>query len=216
MGRSVGWLFHFHTEAGMSSRDFFAVPWYTGVKEFDRIQVWCWAGGSCVGLPLVWSVTSHTWSLVTAKRLTFSLPSCVCWLLWIMLLWTLVYIHHFRILLSLVSVIYSEVVLLDLACVRAQSCLTLCDPTDCSLLGFWVHGTFQATILEWIAISSSMGSSQPRDWTHVSCISCIDRWILYHCATWETPAGSYGTFTFNFLRKHHIIFHCGCTILHSH
>ena len=29
------------------------------------------------------------------------------------------------------------------------------------------------------------GSSQPRDWTQVSCISCIGRWILYHWATWE-------------------------------
>ena len=42
-------------------------------------------------------------------------------------------------------------------------------------------------ILEWVAISSSRGSSQPRNWTRVSYISCIGRWILYHCATWETP-----------------------------
>ena len=32
----------------------------------------------------------------------------------------------------------------------------------------------------------SRGSSQPRDCTYVSCVSCIGRWILYHCATWET------------------------------
>ena len=37
-----------------------------------------------------------------------------------------------------------------------------------------------------VAISYSRGSSQPRDWTHISCVSCIGRWILYHCATWET------------------------------
>ena len=48
-----------------------------------------------------------------------------------------------------------------------------------------VHGIFQARILEWVATSSSRGSSCPRDWTHVSCISCIGRWILYHCTTWE-------------------------------
>ena len=36
--------------------------------------------------------------------------------------------------------------------------------------------------LEWVAISSSWGSSWPRDWTYLSCIS---RWILYHWATWE-------------------------------
>ena len=55
----------------------------------------------------------------------------------------------------------------------AQSCLTLCDPIDCSLPGSSVHGIFQAIILEWIAISFSRGSSQPRDRTQVSCI--VDR-----------------------------------------
>ena len=37
----------------------------------------------------------------------------------------------------------------------AQSCPTLCDPMDCNLPGFSVHGTFQATVLEWVAISFS-------------------------------------------------------------
>ena len=36
----------------------------------------------------------------------------------------------------------------------AQSCPTLCDPVDCNLLGFSIHGILQARILEWIAISS--------------------------------------------------------------
>ena len=40
-----------------------------------------------------------------------------------------------------------------------QSCPTLCDPMDCSLLGSSVHGIFQARILEWVAISFSRGSS---------------------------------------------------------
>ena len=55
----------------------------------------------------------------------------------------------------------------------AQSCPTLCDPMDCSLPGSSVHGIFQAIVLEWIAISFSRGSSQPRDWTRVSHI--VDR-----------------------------------------
>ena len=55
----------------------------------------------------------------------------------------------------------------------AQSCLTLCDPTDCSLPGSSVHGIFKAIVLEWIAISFSRGSSQPGDWTWVSRI--VDR-----------------------------------------
>ena len=42
------------------------------------------------------------------------------------------------------------------------------------------HGILQASILEWVAISSSRRSSQPRDRTHISVISCIVRWILYH------------------------------------
>ena len=52
----------------------------------------------------------------------------------------------------------------------------------CSPPGFSIHGIFQARILEWVSISSSRGSSWPRDTTW---ISCIGRWILYHCATWE-------------------------------
>ena len=56
----------------------------------------------------------------------------------------------------------------------------LCDPMECSLPGSSVHGILQARILEWVAIFSSRGSSQLRDGTHVSCISCIDSSILYH------------------------------------
>ena len=55
----------------------------------------------------------------------------------------------------------------------AQSCPTLCDPLDCSLPGFSVHGILQARILEWVTISLPRGSSQPRDQTRVSCI--VDR-----------------------------------------
>ena len=51
----------------------------------------------------------------------------------------------------------------------AQSCPTLFDPTDCSLPGSSVHGIFQARVLEWVAISFSRGSSQPRGRTQVSC-----------------------------------------------
>ena len=47
------------------------------------------------------------------------------------------------------------------------------DPMDCSLPSSSIHGIFQAIVLEWIAISFSRGSSQPRDRTQVSCI--VDR-----------------------------------------
>ena len=53
----------------------------------------------------------------------------------------------------------------------AQSCLILCDPTDCSLPASSVYGIFQARVLEWAAISFSRGSSWPKDQTRVSLIA---------------------------------------------
>ena len=55
----------------------------------------------------------------------------------------------------------------------AQSCLTLWDPVDYSLLGSSVHGILQARILKWVAIPFSRGSSRPRDGTQASHI--VDR-----------------------------------------
>ena len=51
-----------------------------------------------------------------------------------------------------------------------QSCLTLCNPMDCSPLGSSVHGILQARILEWTAMPSPRGSSLPRDWTRLSSV----------------------------------------------
>ena len=62
----------------------------------------------------------------------------------------------------------------------SHSVVSLCDPMDCSPPDSSVHRIFQARILEWVAISYSRGSSQTRDWTHVSCVSWIGRWIFYH------------------------------------
>ena len=47
------------------------------------------------------------------------------------------------------------------------------DPTDYSLPGSTVHGILQARVLEWVAMPSSRGSSQPRDRT---CVSCLPHW----------------------------------------
>ena len=70
--------------------------------------------------------------------------------------------------------------------IHAELCLAVCDPLDCSPPGSSVHGIPQARIVEWVAISSSRGSSSPRDLTCVSCISCIGRWTLH-------PLGHLGT-----------------------
>ena len=61
-----------------------------------------------------------------------------------------------------------------------ESCPTLFSPMDCSPLGSSVYEILQARILEWVAISFSWGSSQLRDQTQVSYISCIGRHVLYH------------------------------------
>ena len=54
-------------------------------------------------------------------------------------------------------------------CLVAQLYTTLCNPMDCSLPHSSVHGIFQASLLEQVAISYSKGSFWPRDQTHVSC-----------------------------------------------
>ena len=69
------------------------------------------------------------------------------------------------------------VVVYSISCVRL-----FVMPMDCNLPDSSVHGLSQARILEWSAISSSSGSSRPRNWTRVS---CIGRRILYHWVTRE-------------------------------
>ena len=67
------------------------------------------------------------------------------------------------------------------ACMPHQALvLSRCDPMDCSPPGTSVCGILQARILEWVAMPSSRRSSRPRDRTHVSLVSCISRWVLYH------------------------------------
>ena len=64
-------------------------------------------------------------------------------------------------------------------CTRAKSlllCPALCGPVEFSLPGSSVLWILQARILEWVTISSSRGSSWPRDWTSF----CIDRQVLNH------------------------------------
>ena len=62
-----------------------------------------------------------------------------------------------------------------------QSCLTLCDPTDCSPLGSSVHGILQARILEWVAISSSDICSMSKRWNSIHC--WWNRPIISKCNT---------------------------------
>ena len=76
----------------------------------------------------------------------------------------------------------------------SQSCPTLCNPMDCSPPGSLSMGILQARILEWVAIPFSRGSSQPRDWTRVSCIA--DRFFTIW-ATREALALDIGGYIFH-------------------
>ena len=55
-----------------------------------------------------------------------------------------------------------------------------CDPPGSSVLEFSRQAYWRG-----LPFPYSRGSPQPRDWTPISCTSCIGRWILYHCVTWE-------------------------------
>ena len=68
-------------------------------------------------------------------------------------------------------------------CHVPQSCPTLCHPVDCNLPGCLSMGSSRQEY--WSGFSR--GSSQPRDRTHVSCISCTGRWILYHWCHLGSP-----------------------------
>ena len=81
------------------------------------------------------------------------------------------------------SLWFTDICANDCACVCAkllQSHVTLCDPMDCRPPGSSVHGALQARILEWVAMPSSRGSSQPGVRTCISYVSCIGRWVLCH------------------------------------
>ena len=76
-----------------------------------------------------------------------------------------------------------------------QSCPTLCDPMDYSLQGSSVHGIYQARILEWVAISFSRGSSQPRDWAWVSCTAgrLLTGWVRREVQKSESDSVVFGS-----------------------
>ena len=76
------------------------------------------------------------------------------------------------------SLIFVSAMCCAVLCLVDQLCPTLCDPIDYSPQGSSDHGILQARILEWVAISFSRGSSQPRDRTQVSRIAgrCFNLW----------------------------------------
>ena len=85
------------------------------------------------------------------------------------------------------NIIHSSYIVL--CCAKSlQSCLTLWDPIDCCPPDSSVQGILQARLREWVSKSSSRRSSWSGNRTHLSCVSCIGRQILYQWATWEAPS----------------------------
>ena len=70
-------------------------------------------------------------------------------------------------------------------CSVTQSCLTLCDPMDCSWPGFLPMGFYRREYWSGLPFPSPGDLPDPGTETQVSYISCISRQILYHCASWE-------------------------------
>jgi len=98
-------------------------------------------------------------------------------------------------------------------CAQLLSCVQFFGtPMHCNPTGSSVHVIFQERILEWIAISFSRGSSQPRDQTCISWVSCIGTWILYHCTIWES---SPHCLLLSYLSFPSIHLFCWCSEAHS-
>ena len=92
----------------------------------------------------------------------FLIPFCPSGLLFLLYL----YIIWGKVSFSSLNLLGLDLKISKFACIVkvTQSCPTLCDPMDCT-----VHGILQARILEWVAYPFSSRSSQPRNWTRVSC-----------------------------------------------
>lgn len=91
------------------------------------------------------------------------------------------------------------VICLSPVCTSVLSCLVMSDsvwPQDGSSPGSSVYGVFQAGILDWVSIPFFWASSQPRDSTHVPCVSCLGNQILCHFTTWEAQLSSHYWFIY--------------------
>ena len=151
------------------------------------------SGAQKMGFSWQW-YDSRGWWLWERKLVYYFLHLTVCFqkltCLWFMLLLWYRNSSHVCLLPRLKKFKWDKL----LCCVvilNAESCPTLCDPVDCSPPSSSVHGISQARILKWVAVSFSGGSSQPRDW---SWVSCVGRWIYqgspnstlaHHLAHWE-------------------------------
>ena len=95
---------------------------------------------------------------------------------------------------------------LGTTCGVSHLCLTLCDHMDCSPPGSFVNGILQARKLEWVLMPSFRGSSRPRNWTRVSCVSFIAGGFFTGWAIREALGTTYpSAFLASSLGKHIVI-----------
>ena len=101
--------------------------------------------------------------------------------------WGISWTTGWRIWRGVETYLFSLVSSQSVSCVLSRVRLFATPWTIAPSPGSSIRVIFHARILEWVAISSSRGSSWPRDRTQVSCVSCIGRRVPHHCATWEAP-----------------------------
>ena len=109
---------------------------------------------------------SYCWFYVSTRKLSFGMPRLVSYM-WFLGGSVRVFPEEMGIWIDGLSKVDGPSQCGCLCAKSFQSFLTLHDPADCSPPGSSVHGILQARILEWAAMPSSRGSSQPRDWTRV-------------------------------------------------
>ena len=125
-------------------------PWFGKIPwRRERLPIPVFWPGEFHGLYSPWGDKESD----TTERLSLSLSSTVC-----------AYMHN-NIKIQGPFVHPDEEVNICCYFLVTKSCLTFCNPMDCSPPGYPVHGIILARILEWVAISFSRGSSRPRDRT---------------------------------------------------
>ena len=147
--------------SGVKTFMFFYGMWYATRSLWTSLETWAWSKLDCVGFAP---------ESVLLMILLLRLQHCPA--------------HRDSKSFPFLSRVSTSVV--TCVCVCTQSCLTLCNPIDCSSPSSCVHRIFQSRILWSLlsksTISYSRGSSPPRKWNCVSCISaaCTGRRICYH------------------------------------
>ena len=145
----------------------------------------------CRERPLSWHSPTPYWPLQTLSIFQLSAPYCLfsnefSFLVTKWLLWLLHIPAHIKSSVGNSMSLPLEVqAKFTLSVLRCLVCPTLCDPIDCSPPGSSVHGNLLARILEWVAISYSRGSSQPKDRTHSLASSALAGGFFILSAAWE-------------------------------